>query len=122
MTDNPTEKVLNELKGSERDSFVELIKAQLALLKRFSYGKQIAAIEKLIYTTPFPPQQLTHTGLLPPTVDTSAAPTPPLLTDAAQSPQSSSVPSTQASSIGGPDDSRKLSGTNDIGLFTPTST
>lgn len=119
--DSQIEKVLNELKGSEREEFVELIKAQLALLKRFSYGKQIAAIEKLIYTTPFPPHQIGHTGLLPPAIDTSAAPTPPLLTDAAQSPQSSSLPSTHASSIEGPNDSRKSSGSNAIGVLTPTS-
>ena len=115
------EKILNELMGSEREDFVELIKAQLALLKRFSYGKQIAAIEKLIYTGPYP-QQMSHTGLLPPAIDTSAAPTPPLLTDAAQSPQSSSLPSTHASSIDAPNESRKLSGSNAIGVLTPTST
>lgn len=101
---------------------MELIKAQIALLKRFSYGKQIAAIEKLIYTTPFPPQQMIHGGLIPPHIDTSAAPTPPLLTGAAQSPQSSSLPSTHASSIEGPDESRKSSGSNAVGVLTPTST
>ena len=122
MAHDPKEKVLNELKDSERDDFVELIKAQLALLKRFSYGKQIAAIEKLIYTSSYLPQQISHTGLLPPAIDTSAAPTPPLLTDAAQSPQSSSLPSTHAGSIDGPMESRKSSGSNAIGILTPTST
>ena len=118
----PKEKVLNELKGSEREEFVELIKAQLALLKRFSYGKQIAAIEKLIYTTPYPPPQISHMGLLPPAIDTSAAPTPPLLTDEAQSPQSSSLPSTHANSVEGQIESRKSSGSNALGVLTPTST
>ena len=117
-----TEKLLNELKESERDEFVELIKAQLALLKRFSYGKQIAAIEKLIYTTPFLPPQLQNTPLLPTTIDTSAAPTPPLSTGAAQSPQSSSVPSTHRSSVDDPDGSRKSSGSNAVSVMTPTST
>lgn len=118
----PAEKVLNELQGSEREEFVELIKAQLALLKRFSYGKQIAAIEKLIYTTPFSPQQMSHTSLLPPAIDSSAAPTPPLLTNTAQSPQSSSPPSTHASYVDGPNNSRKSSGSNAVGVMTPTST
>ena len=121
LADSIIEKVLNELKGPEREEFVELIKAQLALLKRFSYGKQIAAIEKLIYTTSFP-QHLTHTGQLPPAIDTSAAPSPPLLTNTAQSPQSSSLPSTHASSYDGPLDSRKSSGSNAVGVMTPTST
>ena len=117
-----TEKLLNELKGSERDEFVELIKAQLALLKRFSYGKQIAAIEKLIYTTPFIPPQLQNNSILPAPIDTSAAPTPPLSTGAAQSPQSSSVPSTHRSSVDDTDGSRKSSGSNAVGVMTPTST
>lgn len=116
------QKLLNELKGSERDEFVELIKAQLALLKRFSYGKQIAAIEKLIYTTPFIPPQLQNHSVLPAAIDTSAAPTPPLSTGAAQSPQSSSMPSTHRSSVDDPDGSRKSSGSNAVGVMTPTST
>ena len=122
IADINAEKLLNELKGTERDEFVELIKAQLALLKRFSYGKQIAAIEKLIYTTPFLPPQLQMNPLLPGGIDPSAAPTPPLSTGAAQSPQSSSVPSTHRSSVDDPDGSRKSSGSNALGVMTPTST
>jgi len=122
MADIQIEKLLNELKDSERDDFVELIKAQLALLKRFSYGKQIAAIEKVIYTTPYPPQQFTPNSLPPPMIDTAAAPKPPSMTDVAHSPQSSSLSSTQASSVNGPDDSRKSSGSNEVGFMTPTST
>jgi len=101
---------------------VELIKAQLALLKRFSYGKQIAAIEKIIYTAPYPPQQFTPNGLPPPIIDTSAASTPPLMIDVTQYSQNSSLPSTHASSIIGPDGSRKSSGSNEVGVMTPTST
>ena len=115
------QKLLNTLKGQEREEFVELIKAQIALLKRFSYGKQIAAIEKLIYTSAFLSSQ--NNNLIPGAVDTSAAPTPPLSTGAAQSPQSS-LPSTQANSIDEPQQqngSRKPSGGNAVGVLTPTS-
>lgn len=89
------------MKDSNYEAFVEQIKPQLASLKKFSYGKQIAAIEKLIFTsnaqysrpqTSSPPSQL----------DTSAAPTPPLLTGDAQSPQSSSLPSTNDSTVDAP--------------------
>ena len=118
--DSRAEKLLKVLKGSEWDEFVELTKAQLALLKRFSYGKQIAAIEKLIYCAPFPAQ--IADGRIPPTIDTSVGPTPPLSTGAAQSPQSGSQPSTHASSIEGPNTSRKSSGSNVVGVLTPTST
>jgi mRNA-binding protein PUF3 len=43
------EKVLGQLKGAERDTLVEQIEPQLSQLKKFSYGKQIVAIEKLIF-------------------------------------------------------------------------
>ena len=113
--------MLNILHGPEREEFVVLVKEQLNLLKRFSYGKQIQAIEKILYSTPYP-QPMGNT-LLPPTTDTSAAPTPPLLTDAAQSPQSSSLPSPHTSSINAADVSRKSSGNNPVDvLTTPTST
>lgn len=44
-----TEKVLGQLKGAERDALVDQIKPLLSQLKKFSYGKQIVAIEKLIF-------------------------------------------------------------------------
>ncbi|KAL6719701.1 mRNA binding protein puf3 [Lecanora helva] len=116
------QKLLNELQGTDRENFVELLRAQLALIKRYSYGKQVAAIEKLIYIAPYPPHQMNDTAILPPAIDTSAAPTPPLLTNAGQSPQSSSLPSTHASSYDGNNDSRKSSGSNVVGVMTPTST
>lgn len=121
VADSRAEKLLKVLKGSEWDDFVELTKAQLALLKRFSYGKQIAAIEKLIYCAPFPPQ-MGDGRIPPPAIDTSVGPTPPLSTGAAQSPQSGSQPSTHASSVEGPNTSRKSSGSNVVGVLTPTST
>lgn len=48
-TDVCAEKVLGQLKGPEREALVEQIKPLLSQLKKFSYGKQIVAIEKLIF-------------------------------------------------------------------------
>ncbi|KAI4107815.1 MAG: hypothetical protein LQ339_002425 [Xanthoria mediterranea] len=120
--------LIMELKGSQLDEFIETLKPQLAILKRFSYGKQVQAIEALLYTAvppPPPPQaQQRLNSFAPPPIDTSASavPTPPLLTGDGQSPQSSSVPSTNASSIGAAADSRKSSTSNAVEVMTPTST
>lgn len=73
------EKLLSLLKGSDRDQLVDAIKLQIAQLKKYNYGKQIAAIEKLV-----------SSELL--VDDNSAAPTP-LLTTTQNSPQSSNAPS-----------------------------
>lgn len=116
------EKLLTQLKDSESDQFVELIKPQLALLKRFSYGKQIAAIEKIVYNNAAPLLQVHNNPALPPPIDTSAAPTPPLLPSDTQSPQSSSLPSTNTSSLDGLAGSRKSSASNTLEVMTPTST
>lgn len=43
------QKVLGQLKGEEREALIEQIKPLLSQLKKFSYGKQIVAIEKLIF-------------------------------------------------------------------------
>ncbi|KAL1863755.1 mRNA binding protein puf3 [Paecilomyces lecythidis] len=43
------QKVLGQLKGAEREALVDQIRPQLSQLKKFSYGKQIVAIEKLIF-------------------------------------------------------------------------
>lgn len=105
-TDRIAEKLLGQLKGPDYDAFVEQIKPQLASLKKFSYGKQITAIEKLLYTSTsqFDPSQSTSP---PSQLDTSAAPSPPLLTGDAQSPQSSSLPSTNTSTVDGPVEEEK---------------
>lgn len=116
------QKLLTQLKDSESDQFVELIKPQLALLKRFSYGKQIAAIEKIVYNNAAPLLQVHNNPALPPPIDTSAAPTPPLLPSDTQSPQSSSLPSTNTSSLDGLAGSRKSSASNTLEVMTPTST
>ncbi|KAI4287016.1 MAG: hypothetical protein L6R35_003726 [Caloplaca aegaea] len=114
-----------ELKGAESDNFIEVVKPQVVILKRFNYSKQVQAIEQLLYNIIPPAQPLPRsTNPVPPPIDTSAsaAPTPPLLTGDGQSPQSSSIPSTNASCIGGPAGSRKSSTSNTVEVMTPTST
>lgn len=101
-SDALTEKLLAQLKGAERDAFVEDMKPQLLQLKKYNYGKQIAAIEKLIFTGLQP--YMTHPSLVTPASQTqpieinSNAPTP-MLTNGQNSPQSSSLPSTNVSTI-----------------------
>lgn len=125
---NP-EKLLALLKGVEFDEFVEVIKPLLAMQKRFGSGKNIAAIEKVVFSTPpayshgHPQIPTIYTNIPTNRVDTSAAPTPPLVPAGdGPSPQSSSLPSTQPSSIGGPPESRKSSTSHTIEIATPTST
>ena len=60
------EKVLCQLKGAERDALVEEIKPLLSQLKKYSYGKQIAAIEKLVADSNSPTN-----GTLPHTTSTT---------------------------------------------------
>ena len=77
ITYKGTEKVLGHLKGGEREALVEQIRPHLLHLKKFNYGKQVAAIEKLIYSN-----------------DTDSNPSASSL--------SSSLPSTNASTVEGP--------------------
>ena len=120
------EKLLNLLKGPEFDGFIEFIKPQLALQKRFGSGKNITAIEKVVYSSsPMGPTFHTSNSLPPPIphpVDNSAAPTPPLVPGDGVSPQSSSVPSTKASSEAEVADTQKLGNGNAVEVLTPTST
>jgi len=93
------------LKGAERVALIEDMKPQLVQLKKFNYGKQIAAIEKLIFVGP--QSYMTPSSVIPPLSQTlpieinSNAPTP-MLTDGQNSPQSSSLPSTSVSTIDDP--------------------
>ncbi|KAI9772903.1 MAG: mRNA binding protein puf3 [Geoglossum simile] len=89
------QKLLGQLKGADHERLVEQIRPQLQALKKFTYGKQITAIEKLISASTTPSQSTT------PPPGSSAAPTPPT-TSEAQSPQSSSLPSTNTSTVDGP--------------------
>lgn len=117
-----TEKVLGQLKGAEREALVEQIKPQLSQLKKFSYGKQIVAIEKLIFissgantatTTPGSRSSSSShhssqsfTDLDPSTGAATGVVSTPALTDA-QSSRGSSLPSTNTSTVDGPVGSRK---------------
>ncbi|KAL7274372.1 mRNA binding protein puf3 [Rhizina undulata] len=87
------QKLLTLLQGPDRETLVEQIKPQLQQLKKFTYGKQINAIEKLIYNSSTPSQ----TASPPPG---SAAATPPLLSTDTPSRGSSAAPSTGTSTIG----------------------
>ncbi|KAL8791669.1 MAG: hypothetical protein Q9195_005752 [Heterodermia aff. obscurata] len=120
------QKLLTQLKGSEYDEFFEFIKPQLALQKRFGSGKNITAIEKVIYSSsPNGPTLHSNNSLtssMPVPINTSAAPTPPLVLGDGSSPQSSSIPSTTASSIADVAASRKSSASNALEVLTPTST
>lgn len=97
-----------QLKGAERDAFVEDMKPQLIQLKKYNYGKQIAAIEKLIFTGPqqpyINPSSMANPAHAMPIEINSSAPTP-MLTNGQNSPQSSSLPSTSVSTIDDPTDS-----------------
>ncbi|THC92004.1 hypothetical protein EYZ11_008534 [Aspergillus tanneri] len=64
------QKILGQLKGAERESLVEEIKPALCHMKKYSYGKQIVAIEKLVYDSNIP-----SSGPL--TAHTSSSTTPP---------------------------------------------
>ncbi|KAL5319773.1 hypothetical protein ACEPPN_012830 [Leptodophora sp. 'Broadleaf-Isolate-01'] len=94
------QKLLSQLKGVDRDRFVEDLKPQLTLLKKYNYGKQIVAIEKVIQERA-PQSYNSPTSAVAPTMPIeidSSAPTP-MLTNGQNSPQSSSLPSTNVSTI-----------------------
>lgn len=59
------EKVLGQVKGSEREMIIDEIKPLLSQLKKFSYGKQIMAIEKLI-VDPNAPTVAANSSTTPP--------------------------------------------------------
>lgn len=100
------EKLLLLLRGAEYDHFVNQVKPELQTIKRVSYGKQVGALEKLVYSAPnnssSTPVPVPEHASPPTPFDASAVPTPPLLTEDTQSPQSSSLPSTNTSTVDGP--------------------
>ncbi|EED19319.1 mRNA binding protein Pumilio 2, putative [Talaromyces stipitatus ATCC 10500] len=59
------QKVLGQVKGSEREMIIDEIKPLLSQLKKFSYGKQIMAIEKLI-VDPNAPTVAANSSTTPP--------------------------------------------------------
>ncbi|KAL2068126.1 hypothetical protein VTL71DRAFT_16224 [Oculimacula yallundae] len=99
------QKLLSQLKGADRDRFVEDLKPQLTQLKKYSYGKQLSAIEKVVTEPPLTSQSSPTSAVAPtmPIEIDSSAPTP-ALTNGQNSPQSSSLPSTNVSTIEDPID------------------
>ncbi|OBT71473.1 hypothetical protein VF21_09731 [Pseudogymnoascus sp. 05NY08] len=114
------QKLLGQLQGAERDAFVEDIKPQLMQLKKYNYGKQIAAIEKLIFIAPTGPSTTSSShrqtastasatpsygrGAAPPqgpaiTLDVSSVAPTPMLTMEQNSPESSNLPSATGSTV-----------------------
>ncbi|KKA18711.1 MRNA binding protein Pumilio 2 [Rasamsonia emersonii CBS 393.64] len=59
------QKVLGQVKGAQREALIEQIKPLLSQLKKFSYGKQIVAIEKLI-AEPTSPASNANSSTTPP--------------------------------------------------------
>ncbi|KAJ5778924.1 Armadillo-like helical [Penicillium paradoxum] len=81
------QKVLGQLKDAEREALIDEIKPLLSQLKKFSYGKQIVAIEKLIFDPNSP-----ATGTLSHTSST----TPPNSHKSSPQPAKRSIPMDQA--------------------------
>lgn len=99
------QKILIQLKGAEREAFIDQVKPHLAALRRNNAGKQLAAIEKLIFVAPLGPHRppmapsaLTHAvhSITFGDIHPSSTPTP-MLTMEQNSPQSSGMPSTTPS-------------------------
>ncbi|KAJ5734713.1 hypothetical protein N7533_013116 [Penicillium manginii] len=95
------QKVLGQLKGAEREALIDQIKPLLSQLKKFSYGKQIVAIEKLIFDPNNP-----ATGPLPHTTST----TPPNSHKSSPQPSKRSIPMEQPRAFNTVDDSLESKG------------
>lgn len=127
LTNYLTEKILIQLKGAEREAFIDNVKPHLSALRKFNAGKQLAAIEKLIFVAPLgshrppmAPSALTHAvhSISFGDIHPSATPTP-MLTMEQNSPQSSGMPSTTASVADGLGEFIQVVKTNGT---TPTAT
>ncbi|KJZ72891.1 hypothetical protein HIM_07654 [Hirsutella minnesotensis 3608] len=100
------QKLLGQLQGSEREILVEDIKPQFLALKKNGSTRQLQALEKLLGlgagATSVKSENSSHT-------DANSLTGTPLLTNEPNSPQSSSSPSTNASAVGYPDETDKMS-------------
>ncbi|OJD17980.1 hypothetical protein AJ78_01937 [Emergomyces pasteurianus Ep9510] len=117
------QKVLGQLNGAERETLVKQIEPQLTQLKKFSYGKQIVAIEKLIchshstgslagespstHRKTESPLPLSELDTSPPSDYGSGAPASP--TAGTQSSRGSTLASTNTSVVEGSMDQQKQS-------------
>ncbi|TEA03257.1 Pumilio-like protein 2 [Colletotrichum sidae] len=90
------QKLLNQLEGEERESFVESMKPQFNILRKTSTNRQIAAIDRLLQATQQAPAAKPGSSQ----VDINSAAPTPVLTREPNTPQSSSPPSTSASAVG----------------------
>ncbi|KAI4157996.1 MAG: hypothetical protein LQ342_007820 [Letrouitia transgressa] len=117
------QKALAVIKGPMREKFVEVLRGQIAIAKKYAFGKQVLNVEKVLNATETLGLQPRSNNIPPAPIDTShsTVPSPPLLTGDAQSPPSSSLPSTSTSSVVGAVNSRKSSGSNDVEVMTPSS-
>ncbi|CAI7573175.1 unnamed protein product [Penicillium bialowiezense] len=70
------QKVLGQLKDAEREALIDQIKPLLSQLKKFSYGKQIVAIEKLIFDPNAPATGLSNTTSTTPPHSHKSSPQP----------------------------------------------
>ncbi len=91
-------------------------------MKRHQYSKQISAIEKAILEKETRSGLQQPANLITPLLDSSAVPTPPLLTEDTQSPQTSSLPSTNTSTVDGPIGDRKIPESISVEIATNNAT
>ena len=105
------EKLIKQLKSPEIEEFITALDPQLVRVKTLPFNKHISQIqkeiEKRLGSSPVMSVQPALGSRQPPPIDISAAPTPPLLSEDTQSPQSSSQPSTTNSTVDGPIGERK---------------
>lgn len=97
------EKLMQHLEGPDRESFIEEMRPHFANLKKYSTGRQITALDRLMSASSAPlGASGTATASTSPTtpnilVDVNSAAQTPSLTMEQNSPQSSSPPSINAS-------------------------
>ncbi|KAI0377839.1 ARM repeat-containing protein [Hypomontagnella monticulosa] len=91
------QKLMQHLEGPDRESFIEEMRPHFAALKKYSTGRQITALDRLMSasSTPLGPATSPTTPNL--LVEVNSAAQTPSLTMEQNSPQSSSPPSTNAS-------------------------
>ncbi|KAI9742005.1 MAG: mRNA binding protein puf3 [Cirrosporium novae-zelandiae] len=87
------QKLLTQLKGEDRSKLIGQIQQPMLEMRKFSMGKQVAAIDKIINNLTPSLSSAQPSGATSPQAEFPPTSTPPLLTADTQSPQSSSLPS-----------------------------
>ncbi|CAI4219193.1 unnamed protein product [Parascedosporium putredinis] len=119
-TNNFGRKMLNKLKGADREMFVEEMRPHLLALKKGSSSRQLQALEKLMGPPPNDSNSKASSNsgsrpasahlALPSALQVDSATPTPVLTMEPNSPQSSNPPSTNESAAGdGPEEPKKPS-------------